>query len=470
MDLTHLTIKQAHEGLVKKEFSAVELSQAFINRIEKGDKAIGAYLTVCSQEATSQAKKVDNKISNGETIGLLAGIPVAIKDVISTKGIKTTAGSRVLENYIPPYDAAVVKKLKDEQAVILGKTNCDEFAMGSSTENSAFFVTHNPHDLTRVPGGTSGGSAAAVAAHETVWALGSDTGGSIRQPAALCGVVGLKPTYGLVSRYGLIAVASSLDTIGPITKTVEDAASALGFMAGYDSQDATSTKSENSFAKLLGQGIGKIKVGVPNEFFGEGLDKAVRLQIEKSIKKLESLGAKICPISLPYQKYALAAYYIINPAEISSNMARYDGIRFGGDRELFGQEVKRRIMLGTYVLSAGYYDQYYNKANRVRALIKQDFDQAFAKVDVIVGPTSPTVAWKLGEKVEDPLTMYLSDIYTITANLAGLPAISIPCLPVEAQAKSGGNAEGLPVGLQITGPQMSEPKILQVAYAYEQSK
>lgn len=458
MKLNELTIKAAHEGLKNKEFSSVELTEAVFSEIEARDGEIGAYLALDREGALKTAKKVDGFIADNQPIDVLAGIPVAVKDVISTRGIVTTAGSAVLENYIPTYDATVVAKLRDQNAVIIGKTNCDEFAQGSSTENSAFKVTKNPRDTTRVPGGTSGGSAAAVTANEAIWALGTDTGGSVRQPAALCGAVGLKPTYGRVSRYGLIATASSLDTVGPITKTVEDAALVLQVLAGKDVKDATTKDKEvPKYAGSLRNSVKGVKIGVSKEHFGEGLDAKVKEKVEKGVKTLEGLGAEIVEVSIPNQQYALAVYYIINPCEISSNMARFDGVRYGRDRSYFGDEVKRRIMLGTFALSSGYYDQYYNKASRVRALLKQDFDKVFSQVDVIVGPTSPTVAWKIGEKREDPLQMYLSDIYTITANLVGSPAISVPC----------GEVDGLPVGLQIMGSQFGEEVILKVAYAYE---
>ena len=460
MRLNELTIKDAHEGLKKKQFSAVELTKAVLSEIKKKEKTIRAYITVTEQEALDGARKVDQLITDNQPLSPLSGIPVAVKDVISTQGVETSAGSKILEGYIPPYDATVVQKLREQNVVIIGKTNCDEFAMGSSTENSAYQKTKNPHDTNRVPGGSSGGSAAAVAAHECLLSLGSDTGGSIRQPAALCGVVGLKPTYGRVSRYGLIAMASSLDTIGPIAKTVEDAALALTLIAGHDPLDATTRNVPvPDYTKKLRDGIVGVRVGVPREYFGQGLNTDVRKMVERAIKQLEEQGAKVVEISLPYQEYALAVYYIIVPSEISANMARFDGVRYGKDRAHFGDEVKRRIMLGTYTLSSGYYDQYYNKAAKVRALIKRDFDEAFRKVDVIIGPTSPSVAWKFGEKTDNPLEMYLSDIYTITANLVGIPGISIPC----------GQVQGLPVGLQIMGPHFGEEKVLQIAYAYEQT-
>lgn len=459
MKFDEITITQAAKGFATKKFSVRELVKFYLSQIKKKDPKIGGFLMVTENEAQKAAENVDELIANNQELPALAGIPVAIKDVICTKGVRTTAASKILEDFIPPYDATVVARLKQNRAVILGKTNCDEFAMGSSTENSAYKPTKNPHDLTRVPGGSSGGSAAAVAANMSVYSLGSDTGGSIRQPAALCGVVGLKPTYGLVSRYGLIAMGSSLDQIGPITRNVEDAAIVLSAISGFDPFDANSAQiKEKDYTKDLKKGIKGIKIGVPKEYFGTGLEKDVRNILDKALKKLENLGAKIEEISIPHQEYALACYFIIMPSEASTNLARYDGIRFGATREFFGPEPKRRIILGSFTLASGYYDQYYNKAAKVRNLLKTDFDKAFKKVDVIVGPTSPTVAWKIGEKVNDPLQMYLSDIYTVTANLVGIPAISIPC----------GKVDGLPVGLQIAGPNFREDLILQVAAAYEQ--
>ncbi|MBI2330292.1 Asp-tRNA(Asn)/Glu-tRNA(Gln) amidotransferase subunit GatA, partial [Candidatus Daviesbacteria bacterium] len=384
------------------------------------------------------------------------GIPAAIKDVISTKGIKTTAGSKILSNYVPQYDATVITNLSEQGVSVLGKTNCDEFAMGSSGENSAYGPTKNPWDLTKITGGTSSGSAAAVASGMCAFALGSDTGGSIRQPASLCGVVGLKPSYGRVSRYGLISAVSSFDTIGPITKSVADARKVLEWISGPDGYDS------NCFHKASPRRAARgrlARIGVPKEYFAEGLDPKVKIVIEEAIKKLEELGAETVEVSLPHSEYALAAYYIINPSEISSNMARFTGIRFGSGREDFGEEVKRRIMLGTFALSSGYYDDYYAKAAKVRTLIRQDFEKAFAKCDVIVGPVSPTVAWNLGAKSDDPLAMYLSDVYTIFANLTGLPGLSVPC----------GFSNNLPVGLQIIGKYMDEETILNVGEAYEQA-
>jgi len=453
MRFDKLTISQARAGLKNKQFSSTELTKFYLSQIKKKDAAIGAFITITGEVALKEAKNVDELITNNQELPPLAGIPCAIKDVICTKGIRTTAASKILEDFIPPYDATVVAKLKENHVVILGKTNCDEFAMGASTENSAYFPTKNPNDIIRVPGGSSGGSAAAVATDMCIWALGSDTGGSIRQPASLCGVVGLKPTYGLVSRYGLISMASSLDQIGPITKTVEDAAAVLDIISGHDPFDATSTNiKKQEYRKALKVGVKGLKVGVAREYFSQGLDGGVRKVIEKAIGKLKSQGAKIIEVSLPHQEYALATYYLIMPAEVSANLARFDGIRFGQPRDHFGDEVKRRIILGTYALSSGYYDQYYLKAAKVRNLIKKDFERAFRQADVICGPVSPTVAWKLGEKVDDPLKMYLSDIYTVTANLVGIPAISAPV----------GFSDGLPVGLQIMAPHFREDLILQV--------
>lgn len=438
MELTSLTLKETLQGLGKKRFSTGELSRAYFGRIEQINPKIHAFLSIQKE---------------------CAAIPVAVKDVIVTRGIRTSAGSKILENFIPPYESTVTQRLLDNGMGIIGKTNCDEFAMGSSGENSAYGPTKNPHDQERVPGGSSSGSAAAVAADMCVFALGSDTGGSIRQPASFCGVVGLKPTYGLVSRYGLIAYASSLDTIGPITKSVEDAALVLGWISGPDGYDSNCNQNFKFNEKKLESNIKQLRLGVPKEYFDTGLDSRVRRSIETAIKKLEELGAKTVEVNLPHSKYAIAAYYIIATSEASSNLARYDGIRFGGTRDLFGDEVKRRIMLGTFSLSVGYWDDYYAQAARVRRLICQDFAKAFAKCDVVIGPVSPTVAWKLGEKVDDPLSMYLSDIYTVPANLAGIPGLSVPC----------GLADGLPVGLQILGPQWSEEIILRTGYAYEQA-
>ena len=467
--MNNLTITQAHKGLLEKKFSALELTKFFLNKIKKEDRKISSFITVTDDLALSQAKEVDKLISAGKKIPILAGVPVAVKDNILVERIKATCASKILENYVAPYDATCIKKLKELGAVILGKTNLDEFAMGSSTEHSAFFPTKNPHDLTRVPGGTSGGSAAAVAANLSCYALGSDTGGSIRQPASFCGVVGLKPTYGAVSRYGLIAFASSLDQIGPITKTAEDAQIVFNAISGKDELDSTSVESpkiENYKLK-----IENLRIGIPKEYFIKGMDSEVEKIVKQAIKKIEEMGAKIEEISLPHTEYALPIYYIIMPSEASANLARYDGIRYGlsksnGDllsvylksrAEGFGDEVKRRIMLGTYALSAGYYDAYYLKAQKVRTLIRHDFDKAFNKVDAIFTPTSPFTAFKLGEKIKDPLSMYLSDIFTASVNLVGLPAVSVPI----------GFKGKLPVGLQIIGKSFEENKILEISKIYE---
>lgn len=477
-ELHYLTIYQAHKLLQEGQITSIELTEAVLRQIEKVESSIKAYITLTPELALEQARLADEKITQhrraGEDFNPLLGIPISIKDIICTEGIRTTCASRILENFIPPYDATVVAKLKEAGAVIVGKTNLDEFAMGSSTENSAFFPTRNPWDLDRVPGGSSGGSAAAVAAGECLASLGTDTGGSVRQPAAFCGVTGLKPSYGRVSRYGLVAFASSLDQIGPITRDVTDAAILLSIIAGHDPKDSTSVDEPvPDYLKALVPEIKGIKVGVPKEYFIEGMEEGVERAVREAIDCLEELGAEIIEISLPHTEYALPTYYLIAPAEASANLARYDGVKYGlhlsasdlwDEYRLsrgngFGPEVKRRIMLGTYALSAGYYDAYYLKAQKVRTLIKKDFDEAFEKVDVIIAPTSPTVAFRLGEKVEDPLKMYLSDVFTIPVNLAGICAISIPC----------GFSENLPVGLQIMGPAFGEEVILKVAYAYEQA-
>jgi len=470
MELPNLTILQTKEKLIQKEFSATELTKAFLKNIESKDKEISAFLTLTPELALSQAKKVDDWILEKRELPLLAGIPLAIKDNVLVAGVKCTAASRILENYIAPYDATVIKRLREQGVVILGKTNLDEFAMGSSTENSAFGPTKNPLDTTRVPGGTSGGSAAAVAAKECMYALGSDTGGSIRQPASFCGVVGLKPTYGAVSRYGLIAFASSLDQIGPLAKTVTDCKIVFEAISGKDPLDSTSV--ESSKIQNTKYKIQDTRIGVPKEYFIPGMDKEVERVIKKAIQKYEEAGAKIEEISLPHTDYALAAYYIIMPAEASANLARYDGIKYGLSKqkgkslldvyqesrgEGLGEEVRRRIMLGTYVLSAGYYEAYYLRAQKVRTLIKEDFQKAFKKVDLILTPVSPTPAFKIGEKITDPLTMYLSDIFTIAVNLAGLPALSLPV----------GKVGKLPVGLQIIGKHFEENKIFTAAQTFE---
>ena len=472
-------IRELHRQLTSKERSAVEITETFLERIQALEPKLRSFLHVTADQAIEQARQVDAKIAAGEEIGPLAGIPIAIKDNMCTRGIPTTCASKVLQNFIPPYESTVTQKLKDAGAVMVGKTNLAEFAMGSSTENSAYQVTANPWDLERVPGGSSGGSAAAVAAEECVVALGSDTGGSIRQPASFCGVVGLKPTYGLVSRYGLVAYASSLDQIGPFGYTVEDTALLLQAIAGYDPNDSTSLKVElPDYVKALRPDLkrrGQRRVGVIKETFGSGLDPVVEATVTKAVEQLQELGAEIQVISCPQFRYGLPTYYIIAPSEASSNLARYDGVKYGfrsenADNLLamyeqtraqgFGSEVKRRIMIGTYALSAGYYDAYYLKAQKVRTLIKQDFERAFDQVDVLVCPTAPTTAFKAGEKTDDPLSMYLSDLMTIPVNLAGLPAVSVPC---------GFDKSGLPIGMQLIGNVLREDLLLEVAYAYEQA-
>ena len=476
MNLTGLTIDSARSAVAERNISATALAEAFYAKIASDDPKIGAYLIVSKERALAKAAEMDRAAEKGETLPPLAGVPVGIKDVLVTKGVRTTAGSKILGNYVPPYDCTAVARLEAAGAVVLGKLNCDEFAMGSSNENSAFRPVHNPRDLSRVPGGSSGGSAAAVATDMAVATLGSDTGGSIRQPASFCGVVGLKPTYGRVSRYGLIAFASSLDHIGPLTKTVKDAAIMLRTIAGRDPMDSTSADLPvPDYAAEIEKPVKGLKIGIAKEYFGEGLEPETRSAVEAAIQKLASLGCEIVDVSLPHTKYAIPAYYLVATAEASSNLARFDGVRYGhradGARSLsdmyrrsrdqgFGGEVKRRIMLGTYALSAGYYDAYYLKAQRVRTLLTRDFEEAFRKVDVIVGPTSPTPAFKLGEKVDDPLAMYLADIYTVTANLAGIPGVSIPV---------GVSKEKLPIGMQIFGKHFDESTILRVAHAYEKA-
>lgn len=478
MSLLNLTIPQAHAGLLKKDFSSVELTEAALARVRKRNKEVRAFLELAEQSALAQARKVDKKIQNREKIGVLSGLPMAVKEVMLIKGMRCSAGSRILANYIAPYDATVIKKLKRQDAVMIGTTNLDEFAMGSSTENSSFYPTRNPRDLSRVPGGSSGGSAAAVADGQCLYALGTDTGGSIRQPASFCGVVGLKPTYGRVSRYGLIAFASSLDQIGPLAKDATDAALVFDAIKGQDKRDATSVAKEDVPAEVV---VKDLKIGVPKEYFIAGLDAGVETVVRQAIKRYEDLGAKVVEVSLPHSEYALPCYYIVAPAEASANLARFDGIKYGlsekgsdllaGYLETrqrgFGAEVRRRIIIGTYVLSAGYYDAYYLKAQKVRALIKQDFAKAFDKADVIMGPVAPTTAFKIGEKSDDPIAMYLSDIYTVSVNLAGLPAISVPC--GEASGPPVGEA-GLPVGLQIIGRPLDDEKILKVAQIYERER
>jgi len=474
-ELYQLSIHQAHKLLKQKDISSVELTKSVLEHIAAVESNVQAYITITEGIALREAKEADSCIASGD-ITPLTGIPALIKDVICTQGIRTTCGSKMLENFVPPYDATVIKKLKAQRMIMLGKANMDEFAMGSSTENSAFFPTHNPWSLSRVPGGSSGGSAAAVAADEAIYALGSDTGGSIRQPAGFCNVVGLKPTYGRVSRFGLVAFASSLDQIGPITKDVTDCALVMNTIAAHDRRDSTSVPYPvPDYTQQLIHGLKGLRIGIPREYLVEGMQSEVRTTLEIAIKKLEELGAEIdWGASLPSTEYALAVYYILAPSEASANLARYDGVKYGFSEQNasaaieaaektrqfgFGPEVKRRIMLGTYALSAGYYDAYYVKAQKVRTLIKRDFDQAFEKYDALVTPTSPTVAFKLGEKIEDPMQMYLSDVCTLPINIAGLPAISIPA----------GFADNLPVGMQIIGKPFNEETILHVAFAYEQA-
>jgi aspartyl-tRNA(Asn)/glutamyl-tRNA(Gln) amidotransferase subunit A len=476
MELHWFTIHQLRKMFVEKKISSLEVTQALIDRIERIDSQINAYVTVTGEDALRQAKLADEMLAKGETSSELSGIPLAVKDILCTQGWRTTCGSRILENFVPSYDATVIQRLKAQKSVFLGKTNMDEFAMGSSTENSHFGPTRNPWALDRVPGGSSGGSAAALAAGECIAALGSDTGGSIRQPASFCGVVGLKPTYGRVSRYGLVAFASSLDQVGPITRDVEDSAILMNVMCGFDFKDSTSVKVETAdFKNALVRDVSGVKIGIPKEYFIAGMDPDVEKAVQNSIGLFEKWGAVCKEISLPHTEYALAAYYIICTAEASSNLARYDGVRYGHRvdehggivdmyrktrTEGFGPEVKRRIMLGTYALSAGYYDAYYKKAAQVRTLVKQDFDKAFRDIDVILTPTSPTPAFQIGEKTEDPLQMYLMDVFTIPVNMAGIPGISIPC---------GLSRQDLPIGLQLLGPHFGEEAILRTAYTFEQN-
>ena len=474
VELKNLTLSKARKMLDNKKFSAVELTESFIKRIHTIDNDVKSFVTVTEDYALEQARAADKIIETGKQ-NLITGIPVQLKDNICTSGILTTCSSKMLENFIPPYDAYVSKIIKNSHSVLLGKGNLDEFAMGSSTENSRFYPTKNPYDLTRVPGGSSGGPAAAVAASECLFSLGSDTGGSIRQPASLCGVVGLKPTYGRVSRYGLIAFASSLDQIGPLTKDVRDSATVLQSIAGYDPYDSTSLNVEvPNYLDKLETGVKGFKIGVPKEYFQTGIDPQVEHSVRQSLKILEELGAHVEEISLPLTKYALSVYYILAPSEASANLTRYDGIKYGYSttngismwdglemtrQEGFGEEVKRRILLGTYALSSGYYDAFYLKAQKVRTLIRKEFEDAFSKYDVLAMPTSPSTAFKLGEKTNNPLQMYLNDIFTIPSNIAGIPAISV----------QAGMIEGLPVGLQFMAGALQEVKLFQAAYAYEQA-
>ncbi len=475
-ELHQLTIHEAHRLLKQRKISSTELTKSVLKRIAEIEGKVHACVTIVEDIALKEAERVDNYIRTNNEITPLTGIPSLIKDVICTKGIRTTCGSKMLENFVPPYDATVIEKLKAQKAIIIGKTNMDEFAMGSSNEHSAFFPTNNPWDLSRVPGGSSGGSTVAVSTDECIYALGSDTGGSIRQPAGFCSVVGLKPTYGRVSRFGLVAFASSLDQIGSITKDVTDGALVMNAIAGHDTRDSTSVPYPvPDHTQQLIPDIKGLRIGIPREYFIEGMQEEVRVALESAISKLEELGAEIdWEVSLPHTKYALAVYYILAPSEASANLARYDGVKYGfSERDAgnviettektrqvgFGPEVKRRIMLGTYALSAGYYDAYYVKAQKVRTLIKQEFNQAFEKYDALVTPTSPIVPFKLGEKLEDPMQMYLSDVCTLPVNIAGIPAISIPA----------GFADNLPIGMQIMGKPFSEEMLLRIAFAYEQA-
>jgi aspartyl-tRNA(Asn)/glutamyl-tRNA(Gln) amidotransferase subunit A len=474
MDLYALTIHELRDLLDKREVSARDVTEAFYSRIDALDDRVHAYLTLTRDLAFEQAAQADRRRQAGER-GPLLGIPLAIKDVICTRGVRTTCGSKILETFVPPYDATVMERLNAAGAILLGKANMDEFAMGSSTEHSAYSTTQNPWDLNTIPGGSSGGSAAAVAADECAAALGTDTGGSIRQPAACCGIVGLKPTYGRVSRYGLVAFASSLDQIGPMTKDVRDAALLLSVIGGKDRRDSTSADIPlPDFTQSLTEPVNGLRIGIPREYFIGGIDPEVERVVREAIKVLEGIGAVTADLSLPHTEYGVAAYYILAPSEASSNLARYDGIKYGfrvaewsnlrdmymrTRDEGFGAEVKRRIMLGTYALSAGYYDAYYKKAQQVRTLILQDFEAAFREVDVIAAPIAPTPAFKIGEKTDDPLQMYLSDVFTIPVNLAGIPGISLPC---------GFSSAGLPIGLQIIGRPFDEETILRLAYAFEQ--
>ncbi|MGA2510802.1 MAG: Asp-tRNA(Asn)/Glu-tRNA(Gln) amidotransferase subunit GatA [Candidatus Acidiferrales bacterium] len=472
---TPWTIAGVRAGLAAKKVSARELAKEFFSRIDRRNSELNAYLTLSPERAYAQADRIDAAVARGETLPALAGVPIAIKDVLSTSGVRTTCASKMLENYIPPYDATAVERLERAGAVILGKTNCDEFAMGGSNENSAYGPVRNPIAPDRVPGGSSGGSAAAVAAGLAVAALGTDTGGSIRQPGSFCGIPGLMPTYGRVSRYGLVAFASSLDKIGPFAGNVADAAAVLSVIAGHDANDSTSAAVPvPNYGADIEKPVAGLRIGVPEDYFGEGLDSEVKEKVQAGIALLERLGCRRIPLKMPHTDYAIAAYYIIATAEASSNLARYDGVRYGlrvpggtltemyrNTRERgFGPEVKRRIMLGTYALSSGYYDAYYLRAQSVRALVARDFSDAFQKVDAIVTPTAPTAAFRLGEKSADPLKMYLADIYTVTGSLAGVPGISVPC---------GNTNEGLPIGMQIFAPHFSESTVLQIAHAFERA-
>jgi aspartyl-tRNA(Asn)/glutamyl-tRNA(Gln) amidotransferase subunit A len=469
------SIRQIRDAVKRRDVSVREIVQASLERIQETDERLKAFLTVDAKAALAQADEIDRRLQSHERkLGFLTGIPIALKDNMVTRGVRTTCGSKILGDYVPPYSATVVRRLQADGAVLVGKTNLDEFAMGSSTENSAFSPTRNPWDLERVPGGSSGGSAAAVGALQVPGALGSDTGGSVRQPAAFCGVVGLKPTYGRVSRYGLVAFGSSLDQIGPVARTARDAATILQVISGRDPRDSTSSaRPVDGYVSEIGKDVHSLRIGVPREWLGAGLDAEVLLEVQTALEHLEALGCQVEEVSLPHTEFAIATYYIIAPAEASSNLARYDGVKYGyrsprtedletmytrTRSEGFGAEVQRRIMIGTYVLSAGYYDAYFLKAGKVRTLIRQDYAAAFEKVDLLVGPTTPTLPFRLGEKAADPMAMYLSDVYTVTANLAGIPALSMPC---------GFSKGKLPVGLQILGPHFSEGLMLRLAHALE---
>lgn len=476
MELYEYTVHELMDKLQKKEITIEDITKAYVDRINDKEKDVKAFVTLLTEEALEKSQEIEKKVENGEMSSKFAGIPIGIKDNLCTKGVKTTCSSKMLENFISPYDATVIEKLNNEGLINLGKLNMDEFAMGASTEYSAFEKTRNPWNLNTVPGGSSGGSAAAVAANLVPWALGSDTGGSIRQPASFCGVVGLKPTYGLVSRFGLVAFASSLDQIGPITKDVKDSAMLLNLIAGHDEKDTTSINREKvDYVQALKNDVKGLKIGVPKEFFGEGINEEVKEKLNEAIEKYKELGAEIEEFSLNIAEYALATYYIIACAEASSNLGRFDGIRYGyrtenfenlkdiyrnSRSEGFGPEVKRRIILGTYVLSSGYYDAYYKKAQQVRTLVKQEFDKAFEKYDVLLTPTSPTVAFEIGTRSNNPLEMYLADICTVSVNIAGLPGISVPC---------GVDKNGMPIGMQLIGNKFQEETILNAAYTYEQA-
>lgn len=476
MEITELTVHELQEKIKNKELTISQITKAYVDRINEKEKDVNSFITTLTDEAIEKSKEIEEKVNNGELNSELAGIPIGIKDNMCTKGVKTTCASKMLENFVAPYDATVVEKLNKEEMINLGKLNMDEFAMGASTEYSALAKTRNPWNLNTVPGGSSGGSAAAVAANLVPWALGSDTGGSIRQPASFCGVVGLKPTYGLVSRYGLVAFASSLDQIGPITKDVTDSAILLNLLVGHDEKDTTSLDMPKiDYTKALKNDVKGLKIGIPKEFFAEGINKEVKEKLDEAIEKYKELGAEIEEFSLDIAEYALATYYIIACAEASSNLGRFDGIRYGyrtknyenlkdiyinSRSEGFGAEVKRRIILGTYVLSSGYYDAYYKKAQQVRTLVKEKFNKAFEKYDVILTPTSPTVAFEVGTRSNNPLEMYLADICTVSVNIAGLPGISVPC---------GVDSKGMPIGMQLIGNRFEEGKILNAAYTYEQA-